>query len=77
MFYCDICEFSTTTKHRVKTHKGHKHREKLREEVVNNSLDISEVDNKREEDKAPPLAKSTLQTEVEIDDDGTQLITRA
>ena len=42
---------------------------------MNNFLDISEVDNKMEEDNAPTLANSTLQTEVEIDDDGTQLIT--
>ena len=75
MFYCDICEFSTTTNRGVKTHKGHKHREELRDEVVNNSLNISEVDYMREEGKAPPLANSTLQSEVDIDDDETVLIT--
>ena len=75
IFYCDICEFSTTTKRGVKTHKGHKHREELCEEVVNNSLNISEVENKREEDNAPPLANSTLQAEIEIDVEVTELNT--
>ena len=46
---CDMCEFTTTTEKGIKTHKGHQHKEQLFEKEEDISLDVSPVNQEREE----------------------------
>ena len=63
---CDVCEFKTTTEKGVKTHKGHKHKEQLRDGEGNISLELSILNQVREEESdSSPLANSTLLSELE------------
>ena len=66
VFNCDICDYTTTTKHGVLSHKGHKHKEELRKEDENESLKITVVIEEREEDNNLPLANSTFDGETEF-----------
>ena len=67
VFNCDICDYATSTKRGVLTHKGHKHKEELRKEDENESLEISIVIEEREEDNNHlPLANSTFDGETEL-----------
>lgn len=66
VFKCDVCEFKTTTEKGVKTHKGHKHKEQLRDGEGNISLELSILNQVREEESdSSPLANSTLLSELE------------
>ena len=68
VFNCDICEYVTSMKCGVLTHKGHKHKEEVHKEDENESLEISVVIEEREEDiNYLLLANSTFdETETEL-----------
>ena len=68
VFNCDICDYTTSTKRGVLTHKGHKHKEELRKEDENESLEISIVIEKKrgEDNNYLPLANSTFDGETEL-----------
>ena len=54
-------------KHGVQTHKGHKHKEELRKKDENESLEVSIVNEEREEDyDSLPLANSTFASGTEL-----------
>ena len=64
---CKICDFKSTSKHGVDVHTVVKHKQEdqsepevLRIAEVDNSLDVSEVSEKRDESIIPSLASSTL-----------------
>ena len=60
-FKCDMCDFTTTTEKGIKTHKAQKHKEQLREREEDNSLDLSLMNQEREEESySPPLANSAI-----------------
>lgn len=64
-FSCDLCDYTSTSQRGVKTHKGHKHKEQLREEPGDNSLELSPNNKTRDEDVTIPLAESTFKAEGE------------
>ena len=65
-FRCNVCEYTTTTEKGVKTHKGHKQKEQLRDKEESNSLVLSLVNQEREEQNySPPLANSTIVSGLE------------
>ena len=68
-FKCEHCEKTFTSKQGVTIHIGHKHKdlkkkEVVRSEVSDNSLNMSEVNEERE-NISLPLANSTINAEEE------------
>ena len=62
-FYCNLCEYTSTSQRGVNTHKGHKHKEQLQEGQGEDSLELSLRNEVKEEDINTPLAESTLNAE--------------
>ena len=57
----DVYEFTTNNRKRIKTHMGHKHKELLRDEIEEHSLELSLLNQKRqEENDSSLLANSTV-----------------
>jgi hypothetical protein len=63
MFSCDLCDYTSTSQRGVKTHKGHKHKEQLREGQGEDSLEVSFRNEVREDEISVPLAESIFNAE--------------
>ena len=70
-FNCDLCEFSSSTKHGVSVHMGHTHKvESLRDSSLDMSLETSLPSEEREPDNnSTPVKTKDTDNDCEVDPD--------